>query len=164
MSREGVALCAVVMAIGLVGTLVPLLPGLALIWGTALVYGLVDGFGTVGTVAFVMITALFAASLISKVVLPGRRGRSGGVPAAALAIGALGAAIGFFVIPVVGLIVGAVCGVLLAEYARTRDWKVAWRGTRAVAAGVGLAIALEIAAGIFMILVWGTWVWVGRSM
>lgn len=151
------------MAIGLVGTLVPLLPGLALIWGTALVYGLVDGFGTVGTVAFVTITVLFGASLICKVVLPSRRGRSGGVPALALAIGALGAAIGFFLIPVVGLIVGAVCGVLLAEYARTRDWKVAWRGTRAVAAGVGLAIALEVAAGLLMVLAWAGWVWVERS-
>ena len=163
MSREAVALCVIAMVIGLFGTVVPVLPGLALIWATALVYGLADGFGTVGTIAFASITAVFAASLVSKVVLPRRRGRASGVPGAALAVGALGAAVGFFLIPVVGLIVGAVCGVLLAEYARTRDLKVAWRGTRAVAAGVGLSIALEVAAGILMVLAWGIWVWVERS-
>nr|MBA3289934.1 DUF456 domain-containing protein [Actinomycetota bacterium] len=53
----GIALLvAVAMAAGLVGTLLPLLPGLPIIWVAALVYGLLTEFGTAGWVAFALIT------------------------------------------------------------------------------------------------------------
>ena len=158
MSHEATALCAVVMAIGLIGTLVPVLPGLILIWATALVYGLVDGFGSLGAIAFALITLLLVVALVFKIVLPHRRGRASGAPASALVAGAVGAVAGFFLIPMVGLVAGAMVGVLGAEYVRTRRWDVAWRSTKGVAAGIGLGIALELAAGIAMVLTWGAWV------
>ena len=158
MSPEGTALCALIMAIGLIGTLLPVLPGLLLIWATALVYGLIDGFGVVGGIAFGVITLLLAIAYVLQIVLPHRRGRASGAPTSTLVVGALAAVAGFFLIPVVGLVVGAVVGVLAAEYARTRRWEAAWRSTKGVAVGIGLGMALELAAGVAMVLAWGAWV------
>ena len=146
------------MAIGLIGTLVPVVPGLIVIWATALVYGLVDGFGSIGAIAFALITLLLVLAYVFQIVLPHRRGRASGAPTSALVAGAVGAVAGFFLIPVVGLVIGAVLGVLGAEYVRTRRWRVAWHSTKGVAAGIGLGIALEFAAGIAMVLTWGAWV------
>jgi uncharacterized protein YqgC (DUF456 family) len=161
-SDAGIALCALAMALGLVGTLVPLLPGMALIWATALVFGLVDGFGSTGVAAFALITALAVAALVGKVLLPGRGARGGGAPMASLMIGALAGVVGFFVIPVLGMPIGAVLGVLVAEYRRTRRWELAWRSTRGVVVGIGLAAALEFGAGTLMVLAWAAWVVLAR--
>ena len=43
--------------------------------------------------------------------------------------GALLGIVGFFVIPVVGLVIGFVVGVYLAEWYRLRDVARAWRAT-----------------------------------
>ena len=53
-----VAVVAIAMVMGLAGTVLPILPGLWLIWGAALVYGLVAGFGASGWVAMTLITAV----------------------------------------------------------------------------------------------------------
>lgn len=157
-SDVGVALCAIAMAVGLIGTLVPLLPGLSLIWVTALVYGAVDGFGASGLIAFALITLLLGASVAAKIALPHRRARAGGAPTRTLLIGALAGLVGFFVIPVVGLALGAVLGVLAAEYQRTRDRSLAWASTKGVIVGMGLAAAVEFGAGVIMVVAWVGWV------
>jgi uncharacterized protein len=162
METVGIALVALAMAVGLVGTLLPLLPGLALIWAAALAYGLATGFGTVGTVALSLITVLLAASLVAKVVLPQRGARAGGAPPSTLLVGAALGVVGFFAIPVVGLPLGAVLGVLLVERARTGDWRRARRSTRGVVVGFGIGALVELGAGIVMILTWVVWVLVTR--
>ncbi|MBA3349095.1 MAG: DUF456 family protein, partial [Actinobacteria bacterium] len=64
---------ALVMAAGLAGTVVPLLPGLPLIWAAALAYGFFGGFTLVDAVAMILISLLFAAGVVAKYVLAGRR-------------------------------------------------------------------------------------------
>ena len=44
--------------IGLAGTVVPILPGILLIWLTVLAYAIVDGFEAIGWVAFIVVTLL----------------------------------------------------------------------------------------------------------
>lgn len=61
-ARSSVALLvAIAMAVGVAGTVVPLVPGLGLVVAAALVYGLVEGFGAVGVAAFVVIVLLGVA-------------------------------------------------------------------------------------------------------
>jgi hypothetical protein len=57
-----VPLLGLVMAVGAVGTIVPLVPGISLVWGAGLVYGLDRGFGTIGVVAFAVMTGLAVAA------------------------------------------------------------------------------------------------------
>ncbi len=153
-----IVVVAIVMAVGLVGVIVPFLPGLPLIWGAALAYGLLEGFGATGWIAFVVITLVMAGGMIAKIVLPKRRATASGAPNSTLAIASITGIIGFFLIPVVGLPLGAVAGVLGAEYRRTGDLDAAWRSTKQVIVGFGLGALFEMGAGLVMIITWVIWV------
>lgn len=152
---------ALLMLAGLIGTLLPLIPGLPVVWGAALVYGLVEGFGGTGTVAFIVITVLAVAGMAASIVLPHRRVAAGGAPRSSVLAGIAGAVLGFFVIPVLGLVIGAVLAVLAAEYRRTGDSAIAWRSTKTMIAGFGIGILVELAAGIGIVVVWAIWVLAG---
>jgi uncharacterized protein YqgC (DUF456 family) len=153
-----IVLVALVMAVGLIGTVLPFVPGLPLIWGAALVYGLIEGFGITGLVAMAAITVVAIAGMAAKIVLPQRRATTSGAPKSTLLVGSIAGIIGFFVIPIVGLPVGAVAGVYLAEYWRTADPGTAWRSTKQVIVGFGLGALFEMSAGIVMIVSWVVWV------
>jgi uncharacterized protein YqgC (DUF456 family) len=150
---------AIVMAIGLVGTVVPFIPGLPLIWIGAFGYGLAEDFGRIGVVAMTLITVLMVSGIALKYALAQRSARRSGAPLATLMFAAVLGFVGFFVIPVIGFIVGAVLGVLLAERMRLRDWGPAWSSTKAVILAFGVGALLEIGAGILMILCWVAWWW-----
>ena len=158
MSNAGVALVAAVMAVGLIGTVVPVLPGLLLIWGAGLGYGLAAGFEGIGIAAFAVMTMLLGVGMAMSYVLPKRAGERGGAAKSSLRLGILGAVIGFFVIPVLGLPIGGALGVLAGEYHRLGQWPAAWTATRKVLAGFGLAVLAEFTAGVFMVATWAGWV------
>jgi uncharacterized protein len=149
---------AVVMALGLAGILVPGLPGLPVIWLAALGYGLAGRFGGPGVVAMTIITVLLAVGVTAKYVLASSRARTTGAPKSTILAGALCGFAGFFLVPVIGFVLGAVGGVLLAETRRLGSWARAWDSTREVVVGFGLGVLLEIAAGILMIVTWTIWV------
>jgi uncharacterized protein len=153
-SSEGVFLTALVMAIGLVGVVVPVLPGLLLVWSAGLVWAIVEGEGTARWVVLAVMTLLFAAGTVAKYVLPARSAAARGAPRLTLLVGALGAIVGFFVIPVVGLFVGGVAGIYLAEFLRLRDVRGAWDATWAALVAIGVGVLIELAAGVAMVLVW----------
>ena len=152
-----VAIVGIAMVVGLVGTVVPVMPGLLLMWGAALVYGIVVGFGTVGAVAITIISLLLVAGMVAGYLLPHRAGVRGGAAKSSLRLGILGAAIGFFVIPVVGLPIGGVLGVLIGEYHRLREWSAAWATTKRVLAGFGWAALAEFTAGVAIFATWLGW-------
>ncbi len=158
MSGWGIALVGAAMAVGLVGTVVPVMPGLVVMWAAALVYGLVSGFSTVGVAAMGLITALLLGGTVLSYVVPHRAGVRGGVPQASLRLGIAGAVVGFFVIPVLGLPIGGVVGVLAGEYRRLGDWAAAWRTTRVVVVGFVKAALAELLSGVAIIGVWIAWV------
>ena len=146
------------MAVGLAGTVIPLLPGLPIIWAAAAGYGALEGFGAVGLLAMVAITVLLAGGVTGKFVLARRRASTTGAPTTTIGAGALLGFIGFFVVPVIGFVLGAVLGVLLAERRRLHDWSRAWVSARGVIAGFGIGVLLEIGAGLLMIGCWVAWV------
>ncbi|HYO61052.1 MAG TPA: DUF456 domain-containing protein, partial [Actinomycetota bacterium] len=100
-----------------------------------------------------VMAALFVAGAVAKYVLPGRR-LSGDLPRSTLLAGAAGAVVGFFVIPVVGLLVGGVLGVYLAEVRRLGPGAEARRSTVQVLKAVGVGILAELTAGVLMIATW----------
>src|SRR5215211_1942272 len=132
-----VAVVAVSMAVGVVGTVVPVVPGLALVWAAAVVYGVGAGFGTVGAVAFTIITGLALAGIVLGFVVPQRAAGRSGAARRSMLFGAVLALVGFFVVPFVGVVLGALLGVFLGEVVRTRDAATAWRATAATVKGFG---------------------------
>ena len=145
-------LVALALAVGLAGILVPLLPGSALIFAAVLVWSL--SIGTPGAWAVLAaVTGLLLVGTVVKYAVPGRRLKDAGVAASTQWIGAGVAIVGFFVIPVVGVIIGFVLGIYLAEYRRVGASR-AWPSTKHALRAVGLSILIELTAGLLATLTW----------
>ena len=137
---------------GLAGVVVPVLPALPLVWGGVLVWAL-GRHDAVGWAVLLVATVIAALGVVVKYLLPGRRMRASGVPVSSmLAGGALGV-VGFFVVPVVGALLGFVLGVYLAERVRVGAPR-AWPSTRAALVAVGWSMAIELLAGLLIAAVW----------
>lgn len=156
-STDITIIVALAMTIGLIGTLVPLIPGLLLIFGAAIFYGVREGFGGVGTVAMVIITGLFAFGSLVSLILARRSAARVGAPRMSMLAAVIGGIVGLFVIPILGFVIGAVFGMLLAERARLHDWSAAWRVTFAAARGYLLGMLVEAACGAGIFATWAVW-------
>lgn len=154
MGLGGELLFAAVMLLGLAGTVVPGLPGLPVIWGAAVVWALLeDGTGRWVVLAAVTVPCLVGG--LATAVLPARSLQRTGAPRRTLVAAGAGAVVGFFVIPVAGVVVGAVAAVLAAELHRLRDPALAWRSTLGVLRAVGLGIVVELGAAAVAVGAWG---------
>lgn len=146
------ALVALVIAVGIVGVVVPLLPGSALVAAAVIVWAILESSAT-GWVVAAAATALVVAGAVVKYAVPSRRLQGAGVPTRTLwAGGALGI-VGFFVVPVVGLPLGFLLGVYLAELARVGSAR-AWPATVHALKAVGLSMLIELAAALLAAAVW----------
>ena len=145
-------LVALAIAVGLVGILVPILPGSALVLVAILVWAIEVG-GSTAWAVFAVAAALLVAGGVVKFVLPGRRLKEAGIPASTQWIGAAFGVVGFFVVPVVGLFLGFVLGVYVAERDRVGA-AAAWPSTKAALRAAGLSILIELGAGLLATLVW----------
>lgn len=150
----GELLIALVMLVGIVGVVVPVLPGLALVWAAGLVWVWLDGGGPGRIAVGVLLTLLLVVGTVVKYALPARSATGAGAPRTTLLLGVAGSVVGLFLIPLVGVVVGGVGAVFVAELARLRDAQAAWRSTWAVLRAVGIGILVELTAAVLML---GTW-------
>ena len=145
-------LIAVVIAVGIAGIVVPVLPGTVLILGAILVWALEIGTST-GWVVFALCTTLLVSGSVVKYLVPGRRLKASGVPNRTLLVGGLLAFVGFFVIPVIGMFIGFVLGVYVAERARVGAAQ-AWPSTVGALKAVGVSILIELVAAFLAAVTW----------
>lgn len=151
---SGELLIALVMLVGIVGIVVPVLPGLVLVWAAGLAWVWLDGAGPARIAVGVLLTLLLVVGTVAKYALPARSATGAGAPRSTLVLGAVGAVVGFFVIPVVGVLVGGVAAVFLAELARLRDARTAWQSTWVVLRAVGIGMLVELATALLMLGIW----------
>lgn len=152
MSTLELALVLVMLA-GLVGVLVPIVPGLILVIGAGLVWAGERGGGVEWAIAVIM-ALIGVAGMVAASMLPVRRATAGGAPAWVVVAGGIGVVIGFFVVPVVGALLGFPAGVLVAELYRQKRLGPAWTATLEAMKGVALGIVIQLAAGVAMIGLW----------
>lgn len=148
-----VILVAVAIAVGLVGIVIPMLPGSLLVGAAVLTWAALENTAGAWTTLAVAVT-LIAAGTVTKYLIPGRRLQRSGVPNATLLVGGVLGIVGFFVVPVIGLPLGFVLGIYLAEWRRTSHAEAGpatWHAVKAV----GLGILIELG---FCTLAAGTWV------
>lgn len=155
MNTLGTVLVALVIAIGLVGIVVPVLPGGLLVFLAIAVWAVVVHTATSWVVLGVA-AALFVAGEVIKYVWPVRRMRQADVATRSLIIGGILGVIGFFVIPVLGLAIGFVLGVYLSEYSALREAGRAWTSTKHALKGVALAMGVELTAALLATVAWVT--------
>jgi len=152
-SNGGVILVAVAIAVGLAGILVPLLPGTLLVWAAIAVWSFVEAT-TAAWVVLGVATALLGAGVLIKYLWPARRMKAADIGGRTMAAGAVLGIIGFFVIPVAGLLLGFVLGVFLAELAQRRDRRRAWASTVHAVKGVALSVGVEFIAALLATAAW----------
>lgn len=142
------------ITVGILGLVVPVLPGLLLCLAGVLLWSW-ETNTTTSWVVFGCCVAVAAIGWIVQFLVPNRRLKAAGVPGLAKVAGLVGAVIGFFVIPYVGMFVGFPVGVFLAEHARLRDARRAWAATKAAVRAVLTSIGIELAAAVLV-----SWIWV----
>ena len=132
----------------------PVIPGLILSWAAVLVWALFSDAGWGRWLVLFIVTFVALAGTAAKYAWPGRRLKQSGVPNWSLVAGGLLGIVGFFVVPVVGLPLGFVLGILLAEWVRQRDFKPAWATTWHAVKAVGLSMLIELAAALIIAVTW----------
>jgi uncharacterized protein YqgC (DUF456 family) len=152
-STLGTVLVGAAIAVGIVGVVVPVLPGALLAWAAIAVWAIAVGSASAWAV-LVAATLLILGAQIVKVLVPGRRLRSAGVPRRSILTGLVLAVAGFFLIPVVGFFVGFPLGVYLEERRRLGRHASAWRSTQEALRAIGLSMAIELTA---TVLAAGAW-------
>ena len=152
------ALVAVVMVVGLAGTVLPILPGLWLIWGSGLLYTILESWDLDGLVFMAVLTALAIVGAVVGVVLPQRQASSVGVPWWGQVIAAACAVLGMFIVPIVGAVVGFVVGIFLVTVARTRELRGSVEASVATIRGMLSASAAQFVIGLLMVVLWLAWV------
>lgn len=147
----------VIMLVGLFGLIVPVFPGITVIWLTALGYGVITGFSTLGWVWFAVITILLIVGVTIDNVLMGAKARKEGAAWSSLGLGMLAGILGTIFFPPVGGIIAAPLVVLLLEYRRQHDFNKALSSLRGLAVGWGSAFVVRFFIGLGMIGIWLVW-------
>ena len=152
-SDAGVVVVGLAIAVGIVGIVVPVLPGALLAWGAIVVWALAVG-STTGWAVLAIATLLIGGAQVVKLLVPGRRLREAGVHRHSILAGLLLAVVGFFLIPVVGFFVGFPLGVYLEERRRLGRHAAAWSSTLEALRAIGLSIVIELSATVLAAGVW----------
>lgn len=154
MSGVGELLIGLAMAVGLVGVLIPVLPGILLVWLAGLAWAILDGGGVLRWSLFALMTALTITALIASVRLPAKSASQTEAPRGTLLLSATFATIGFFVIPVVGVLVGFSAGVLLSHMVATNDIHKAFDALWATLRAFGRTVVIHGACGVGICMLW----------
>jgi uncharacterized protein YqgC (DUF456 family) len=159
MTAVGV-IVGVLMVAGLIGAVVPMLPGTPLIMVGAVVYAVATDFSPVGggRLAILAVLGLAGWAIEHLAGILGAR-RAGGGRAAV--VGALvGAVIGLAFAPL-GLLLGPIVGAIAGELLSGRDPAGSVRTGIGTAIGVVVGIVAHVAFAVTMVALFVWWVWRG---
>jgi uncharacterized protein YqgC (DUF456 family) len=154
---RGIAI--VMMVVGLL--VIPILPGLVIIWVAALGYGIAAGFGALGWIMFTLISLLMVGGSVLDNVLMGAKAHKEGAPWWVVLIALVSAILGNFIIPIpiIGGILAALLVLFLIEWIRLKDARKALSSMRGMLVGCGWAVVFRVIIGLVMIGLWLIWAW-----
>ena len=147
------------MLFGLFGLIIPIMPGLVIIWVAALGYGIAAGFGTLGWIMFAIITLLMIAGSFIDNVLMGTQARQSGASWVSIAAALVFGLAGNFVLPVIGGLIAALLALFIAEWIRRKNWRESLKSVGGMAWGCGWAFMIRFIMGVVMIGLWLIWAW-----
>lgn len=146
-------LVGLAILVGLVGIVLPVLPG-SLIIALAVLVWAIDTEQAGGWVVFGVVVLLLITGWSATYLLTGKRVADAGIPRRSIIIAGLAGIVGFFVVPVVGLFLFFAGGLYVAEHLRLHDparaRSSAWIALKAT--GLGMLVELGLA-----LLAAGTW-------
>jgi hypothetical protein len=140
----------VLVIIGLVGTVLPALPGAMLIVAGLVVAAWADGFTKVGGWTLGVIAAIGAASYLVDVAAVALGAKKFGASPRAMVGAGLGTLLGLF-LGLPGIIIGPFIGAVIGELTVHRD--VAKVGKAGLAAWIGFLIGMAVKVGIAFLMI-----------
>jgi len=152
------------LVVGLLGLIVPVFPGLVIMWLGTLLYALIQnaaGNMTSGKwFVFGVITVLMVTGSIVDNLIIAYKMRDKYIPWSSIlfAFGA-GLIASIFFTPLIGLVAAPV-GLYLAENRRLKNNEAAVASTKAYMIGWGWAFGVRFLIGLAMIGLWMLWAWV----
>ncbi len=144
---------AILIFVGIVGIVIPVIPGLLLAVLGVLLWAYETG-GTTAWTFFGVCLAIYLAGVVIQFLIPGKRLREQGVKTSTLLLAVVLGIIGMFVIPIVGFIIGFVLGIYLIENGRTRDRAQAWTRTKHALKAILMSMGIELCAGVLIAATW----------
>ena len=136
--------------VGLIGIVLPALPGTVLIFAGLWLAAWADGFNHVGAVTIVLLAVLAAATYLVDVVAMALGMQRFGASRRAMAGAALVALVGLF-LGLPGLIIGPFVGAVIGELTEHRD--LARAGRAGVLAWVGFVIGMAVKVGFGFVMI-----------
>lgn len=146
-------LTLLVMLVGLIGIVLPVIPGTVLIFLAALVYGLVEGFQSIGWPTLVVLGLLTIIATTADIWASSVGAKMGGASGWSVLVGLIGGLGGFVLFNLPGAIVGAILGVILTEIIRLGDWKQALKAGSGWALGWVLSTVVQLGIGLTMVAI-----------
>lgn len=165
-SEDGSALCYAISMTQTILTVIfglMLLPGLAMIFvpflpafwyllAVAAIFGAIDGFVHLTLQNFAVLAAIFGASILVDWSAGLLGARLGGAAWKSVLFGALGASLGFLLLPPLGVLPGLFVGVLLGELHRRRSAPAALRAAGGALVGVVTGMAINAMLALLFIV------------
>ncbi len=158
LSASIISITLVIMLVGLFGLIIPIFPGITVIWLAAVIYGAVTGFTTLGWGLIVVISILAIAGMTVDNILMNAKAHKEGAAWSSLVLGMLGGLLGTVFFPPIGGIIASPLVVLLVEYLRHRDIHRALVTLRGLLIGWGASFVVRFFIGLAMIGLWLVWV------
>ncbi|HEY1014788.1 MAG TPA: DUF456 domain-containing protein [Herpetosiphonaceae bacterium] len=146
----------IIMALGLAGSVLPLVPGPPVIWLGALFYAHQTGYQTVGWGTLLALFALMLAAVTSDFWVGAVRNRREGASLLATLLSTVGGIAGLLLASIPGMLIGSLLGMLLPDWRRWREpghvVKISWRTIKNWLIGAAVQIALGVAMiGLFLV-------------
>ena len=151
------------MLVGLVGLIIPVFPGLTVMWLAALVYALVQSasglMGWVDWLLFAFITLFMIGGNIVDNIIIASKMRGHEIPWKTIILCYIvGIVVSLFFTPLAGLVASPLA-LLGLEYLRFRDKKLAFESAKVFMIGWGASFAARFGIGILMVIFWMLWAW-----
>jgi uncharacterized protein len=152
-----------VLLVGLIGLVVPVFPGLTVMWLGTLVYALIQNSAGRMTgwdwFLFVIITLLMIVGNIADNLIIARKMRDKYIPWSSILLAFAAGIIASLIFTPIGGLVAAPLGLLVAEYTRLKDRGKAIDSTKAYMIGWGWAFVVRFLIGLAMTGLWMLWAW-----
>jgi uncharacterized protein YqgC (DUF456 family) len=148
------------MAAGLVGSVVPFLPGPPLIFAGALVYAFATGWAPIGIGRLAILGGLGLVAYVLSHVATALGAKRFGGSWWAVAGALVGAMIGVFAGPL-GLLFGPVIGAVAGEFLHRGDLEASTRSGLGALVGLAIGIAANLGVAIVMVALFLWWAWRG---
>ena len=147
-------LIAIVMAIGIIGTVIPFIPGLALVWFAGAIWAFFDGGDGKHMWILAAMTLFTIIGYTAQFVIPAKAATVSAPAKGTLYLGGLAGLVGFFVLPVIGAPIGFLLGIYAGNFLNSNNSSQAWEATIRTTIAFGWAMIIQSICAVLVGLTW----------